>query len=429
MSLRDKFCPSPWFHMRITNSGDFQFCRWASERPSIPGHNIRDIAPIAWFQSAMNPVRRDFLQGASWPGCSDCHAMEQHGKVSGRHRQLVKIGVRSDFFNKSMLSSPWYQEFHYSSQTQGSTQLWPQDWQIDLGNYCNSACVFCTPEYSSRLASEYKKIGLIDQSPPPTWCDDPDLLQRFVDTLTASPHLQYLHFIGGETLITPAFEKILRALIHHDLHHNTVLGFTTNLTTWNQSVVDLLCEFKEIHLGMSIECVTPLNDYLRYGGNLTESLDLLDRWIAVGQQHQWLMQIRSTPTVLSIWHLDTLYQYARSKNIPIESCNFLDRPEFFRPSVLPHDLRQQVINRLEKLIDHSNPADDVEIVNSRSPEFYTRYMSREIRSYMSYLAHQPDESFRLPDLVGFLKKLEANRRNCVLDYLPEYETILRSAGY
>lgn len=415
--------------MAITNSGDFQYCRWSNYEISKPGHRIHDISPVTWFQTSMNSVRYDLLQGESLTGCTKCHAMEQHDKVSGRQRQLCKIGVQSKYFAKSMISSPWYREFQHSLRTRGSTELWPQDWQIDLGNYCNSACVFCTPEYSSRLAGEFKKIGLIDQLPPPAWCDDPDLLQRFVDALTASPHLQYLHFIGGETLITPAFEKILRALIQHDLHRNIVLGFTTNLTRWNQSVVDLLCEFKEIHLGVSIECITPLNDYLRYGGNLSESLALIDRWIAVGQQHQWLMQIRSTPTVLSIWHLDTLYQYARSKNIPIESCNFLNEPEFFRPSVLPHDLRQEVIDRLKKLISDDAPVDDVKIVNSRSPEFYAQYTSREIQSYISYLAHQPDESFRLPDLVGFLKKLEANRRNRILDYLPEYETILRSAGY
>lgn len=429
MAFQDKFCPSPWFHMRITNSGDLHYCRWAPSDWPQPKQNIKNLAPVAWFQSAMSPVRHALLQGESLPGCKNCHVMEQHGKISGRQRQLLKIGVRPEYFAKGMISSEWYPKFQDSWHDQGSTQQWPQDWQIDLGNYCNSACVFCAPEYSSRLASEFKKIGLIQDLPPPAWCDDPVLLEKFIRELSSSPTLQYLHFIGGETLITPAFQKILVALTQAKLHDKVALGFTTNLTTWDQRTVDLLCQFKEINLGMSIECVTTLNDYLRYGSDLAQTLELMQRWISVGKQHNWFMQIRSTPTVLSMWHLDTLYRLAMAQAIPIESCNFLDRPAFMRPSVLPPSYRHTVVAKLQALLsDHSCTASDLPI-NSRSTEFCGDYMAKEIKSYVAYLNDQPDESWRLPDLVAFLKRLEASRKNCIIDYLPEYESILRAAGY
>jgi len=35
----------------------------------------------------------------------------------------------------------------------------------------------------------------------------------------------------------------------------------------------------------------------------------------------------------------------------------------------------------------------------------------------------------LPDLVDFVKRLETSRGNSILDYLPEYEELFRSAGY
>jgi hypothetical protein len=59
--------------------------------------------------------------------------------------------------------------------------------------------------------------------------------------------------------------------------------------------------------------------------------------------------------------------------------------------------------------------------------FFQNY--QDLQSYVNYLENMPDESNRLPDLVKFLKQLEASRGNSILTYLPEYEELFRSAGY
>jgi MoaA/NifB/PqqE/SkfB family radical SAM enzyme len=118
-----------------------------------------------------------------------------------------------DHFVKRLSSSPLREDFDYSQLTQGLTKRTPIDWQIDLGNYCNSACIFCNPESSSRLAAEFKQLQIIDELPPQSWCDDPALLARFIEDLKQNANLSYLHFLGGETVITPGFKQILVALI------------------------------------------------------------------------------------------------------------------------------------------------------------------------------------------------------------------------
>ena len=237
--------------MRITNDGSYKFCRWASAESVDTDENIQSTDPIQWFQKNLSELRQGLLLGQEQPGCSDCRKMESHGKVSGRQRQLLKVGVKLETFTSSMKSSKWLPIFS-SSQKDGTTDQYPQDWQIDLGNYCNSACLFCDPYSSSRIAAEQKKLGLIQQLPPRAWCDDPLLLDKFLTTLKSSPKLSYLHFIGGETLITPAFKKILSALIASGLHRQVSIGFTVNLTVWDQSIVDMLSQFKEVNLGMSV---------------------------------------------------------------------------------------------------------------------------------------------------------------------------------
>lgn len=415
--------------MRITNNGNMVYCRWSDKFGGTV--NIRDINPVDFFQQHMAPLRQELLQGMRPSGCNECHQMEQHGKVSGRQRQLLKTGVRLEHFEKTMLSSPWAQQWSQNYHS-GATDQMPQDWQIDLGNYCNSACVFCSPEDSSRLAAEWKRIGLVNQLPQPNWTNYPTLVQKFVEVLLQSSHIQYLHFIGGETMITPAFKIILKALIAAGLHRSATIGFTTNLTVWDQELTDLLCEFSGVNLGMSAETFDTVNDYVRWPSQIQNVIDIRDQWVKVGRQQNWLIQLRITPTLLTISRLLTVYQYAWQEKITVESCNFLQKPEYLRPSVLPLHIRQQCIDQLHTWTSNftaSGTASGTAVINTRDPAHDQQGILQDLQSYVNYLANEPDESARMPDAMIFLKKLEVSRGNCVLDYLPEHEQLFRSAGY
>jgi hypothetical protein len=381
---------------------------------------------VTWFQKKLSPLRLDLLEGNEVSGCQPCRIMESHGKPSGRQKQLLKTGIR-DPFDKTVVSSPWRHEFKHSMDHHGDTELLPQDWQIDLGNYCNSACVFCTPHSSSRLAREHLQLGIINSMPPPAWCDDDTLLSQFVDMLSQTPNLAYLHFIGGETMITPAFQRILQALIDSDLSHKVTIGFTTNLTVWDDDLITQLERFHQVNVGVSIECLHDLNDYLRWPSHINDVRALLERWRLVSQSHGWLMQIRITPTLFSILHLDTVYRYALDNSIAVESCDFLNEPAMMRISVLPQDLRRMAQDRLSTLVESTST--QPQILNTRHPDWVRSQIHQDCQSYIKYLESAPDESHRVRDLVHYIKLLESRRGNRILDYLPEYEQFLTTAGY
>lgn len=387
------------------------------------------MSPLTYFQNNMSELRTALLSGDSLDMCSDCYTMERHNKPSGRQRQLLKVGVQEQYFEKSLASSTLRSAFNYSNANQGHTDRTVTDWQIDLGNYCNSACIFCSPESSSRLATEFKKIGFIDQLPPPSWCDDPALVDRFVQELTASTNLQYLHFVGGETVITPGFKTILTALVNADLAKDITIGFTTNLTVWSAGIVELLKQFQQVNLGMSVETLTWVNDYVRYPSTINLVQTILNQWVELGKQQDWLMQLRTAPTCLTTHELVTVYDYAWKHNISVESANLLYRPEFLRISVLPKAQRQHVQGIIKQWILNHPTEEYQKIINTRDPGLTRIQIRQDAETYLNYLSTTEDESYRLPDLVAYLKKLESNRGNCVLDYLPEYEDLLRSAGY
>jgi len=418
--------------MRITNSGTYESCRWMAKHGESRidfNNSIQTISPLTYFQKNMSQLRTAFLEGSAPDMCNDCYTMEKYNKPSGRQRQLLKVGVQEQYFEKSLASSTLKLDFDYSNRNQGHTTRHVTDWQIDLGNYCNGACVFCNPESSSRLATEFQRLGLVDQIPPPSWCDDPELVDQFVQTLTDSTNLQYLHFLGGETVITPGFKTILTALVDADLAQDITIGFTTNLTVWSDDVIELLKKFGQVHLGMSVETLTPVNDYVRYPSRRDQTQEFLDRWVALGKEQDWLIQLRITPTCLTVHELYTVYDYAWQNNIAVESCNFLDDPQFFRISVLPQQYRNKVIETLDEWIQTHQAVAAPQIVNTRDPNVAREQIVQDAESYLNYLKFAEDESARLPDLVAYLKRLESSRGNSILTYLPEYEDLFRSAGY
>jgi len=428
MSLEKYFCSSPWLHMRINSAGAYEVCRWAGR--DNHQFNIETKNPIEFFQIDMASFRMDLLTGNSNPNCNQCHQMDLHGKPSGRLKQLLKVGIDHNNFDKTVKSSTYLNKFIKSAETQGITDLYPIDWQIDLGNYCNSACVFCSPINSSKLVTEFRKLKLLDVAPKKSWTQSPALLDKFIQSVCTLKNIQYMHFIGGETLITPAFKHIIKALIDNGVSESISLGFTTNLTVWDDELIDLFKHFAQIHVGLSIESMDAVNDYVRYPSQIDQVNTVLTRWLTVSAENNWLVQLRITPTCLTIDSLDTIYSYAYEHNIGVESCNFIDKPEFMRPSVLPKEIRNSIITRLESWIKlHSTNIAELRIVNTRDPNIAKQNIVQDAESYINYLKNEPDESHRAPALVEYLKLLESNRGNSILDYLPQYEEFFRTAGY
>ena len=416
-------------HAKITHDGQFQACRWQTDTYTDynKSKNIHSTTPITFFKDDMAGVRKSLLAGEVLNMCSDCHDMDKHSKISGRQKQLLKSGVQLDQFEKTTLSSPML-EYFKQSMDEGKTDLMPIDWQVDLGNYCNSNCVFCHPMFSSSLATEYKKLGIITEMPKKPWTEYPELVDEFVDTLAKTDQLAYIHFLGGETLITPAFEKMLKSLVDNGISQKVTIGFTTNLTVWKDNLIDLLSKFKMVNLGMSIECLSEINDYVRYPSKISQVKPILDKWIEIGRKRDWLLQFRITPTLFTIGELTSIYEFAYSNDITVESCNFLTEPQVLRPGVLPRKHIDRAIATLKDWINGKDREAST-VINIRNPTYAKDQIVQDAKSYVKWLEAADDETNRQTDLVGFLKKIESNRKNSILDYLPEYEEFLRTAGY
>lgn len=431
------FCSSPWFHFRVTYNGSYESCRWAKNPQRI--HKFQDQTLLQYYNSdQMRTLRQELLNGQSPEHCASCYYEESFGKLNGRVRQLHKSAVDTSDFDLTMRSSPHYNSFRHSMQNNGHSSMEPVDLQIELGNTCNSACIMCGPEASSRLEQDYKKLNLInsDLFPRPAqytpWTKDKTLVKRFIEELVAIKNLKYIHFLGGETLYEESFYTICDELCKHNLAKNIIIGTTTNGTLYNDKIKTYIETFKEFHLGISIEAVTSLNDYIRYPSTISQVLDNIKKFLELRNNNPGLqISLRITPNVFSIYDLDKLFKFMLEYQVAAESCNILHNPRSLRIELLPDDIRLEIKNKLVRLINDNN-FDKQNIINTRDNNLVNNVIGNIVIDYYKFICEfeQPDnvEQCRF-ELVQFVKSFEALRKNTVLDYLPRYENFLRHYNY
>lgn len=437
-SLNDNFCSSPWFHIRIDPRGYYLPCRWGTD--TVSNHHISNTSIQEYFNSqTMKDLRLSLLEGQAPDMCGACRYEDSQHKVSGRQKQLLKSAIRLDRFDQSFCGSPHWSDWQHSYKTHGSTTTQPVDLQIDLGNTCNSACVMCSPHYSSRLAKDWNKlrkndpVNFVEFKKYPNWSDDPELVEKFISELGSIPNIRYIHFLGGETLYLPSFYDICNRLIELGMAKDISIGTTTNCSVYTDELEHIIKNFKHVHLGLSIETATSLNDYVRWPGKISDILENIQKFVELRNNTNLHLSYRITPSVLTFYHIDSIFKLMLQTNVAAESCNILHTPSCLRPEILPKQLAEHVLERINGLITEYNITPNAEsIVNIRNEAVVNKVIAQNIFEYKNLL-----ENYQYPlnvesertKLVGFLKAFEQIRNNSILEHLPEYEEFLRSYGY
>jgi hypothetical protein len=439
---KNVFCSSPWLHIRLTYSGEFVVCRWQGQRSLRVGSpsNISNTSIVEYFNShQITNTRNQLLNGELPELCQGCLKDEKAGAISGRKKQLFRSKINNNTFYYDFLLSPHYEEFKYSIENAGKTNAFPFDFQIDVENICNSACIMCHPMASSRLATDYIKLHKIDPqlfSVPKKfdgWAHNPVLVQKFITELKELPFIDYIHLLGGETLYSDSLYTICNALIEADLAKYIIIGTTTNGTIYDKEIERIIPKFREFHLGVSIESTNPLNDYIRYPGEINSILKNIHEFLLLRVKHPTLhLTLRTTPNIFSIYYIDEVIQFMIDNNITSESCRILTDPSVLRIELIPNDIKLKTINKLNDLASRNNISRKELEVDTRDKSKIHQVISNVLYQQIDFLTNMkpPDnveeERYKL---VKFLKAFEQLRGNSILDYAPEYTEFLKQYGY
>lgn len=377
-----------------------------------------------WFNS--EPVRDFRMKMFDLTGtetCSRCYFEEAHGGTSRRHRSNQKSVIfTKQAFEESFQQSPGYDHFMFSKGMDGLTDTLPIDLHIDLGNHCNLACKMCWPGASTRIASQYVKWGLpAEQYLGVDWTKDDSVWARFIDELVQIPKLKNIHFMGGETLLSPRLEQLVDHMILHK-RFDVCFSFVTNGTVYKPQLVEKLKQFGRVGIEVSIETATEHNDYIRQGSKVTEVINNIKLYSQQCDGSKVSLTIRPAISALSIGYYHTLLNFCLEEKLLIKSL-LVQNPAYLSPSVLPHKLRNQYQHPYLKLLALLNDVNIDVDYNESDPNNYQQSVKHQAQQAVNMLQNDL-ETHGAHELLDWCSRWDKEFEFDIYRLYPEFKDLV-----
>ena len=242
------FCPMPWTGLMYNFDGKVKNCIRSDGKTGLLG----DIKNLPIEEILLGPInvtkQTNIIANAPAAGCHTCYDLE-HGKEG--------FDIISDriFYIREFKKTPLdtYRPNNFDLQT------------IDVRwtNLCNFACVYCSPEFSSKWANELNA----DISTP---LDEQQ--EKFKEYIFKhAKQLKHVYLAGGEPLLMKENLELLQ-----QLNPDVNLRINTNLSKVDTGVFDAVCQFKNVHWTVSVETIESEFEYIRFGGRWQDFLDNLN---------------------------------------------------------------------------------------------------------------------------------------------------------
>lgn len=234
--------------------------------------------------------------------------------------------------------------------------------QLNLGNLCNNACLTCNPYQSSKLAQEWSQINLYKHQEfsnylkgfdpaqaisSEWWVNDSHRLDSVLDDLLELAP-DSLGLIGGEPTINPLTKTILTKLL--PIAKNTEIHFTTNGRVFDQELVELLDNYKNVVIRISVDGYKQINEFVRYPSQWHEFEEVVEQWIGTNAHIKFNIGL----SALTALNMDQLLVYLDQKfQADIEMWHLFD-PVFLHCGQLPQSTIDKAIERLENISVNQN---------------------------------------------------------------------------
>jgi MoaA/NifB/PqqE/SkfB family radical SAM enzyme len=250
MLTNKSFCPLPWTGFYADISGEVKNCICSYESiGNLKNNSIEEIlsGPIN------TQVKQDILANKKPFTCSYCYSLEENKAsrniVSSRVYYLKQLKT----VDPVIYQNPWQFNLH----------------QVDVRwtNTCNFACVYCGPVLSSKWAEELKVR--VEQPSVQQLLD----LKNFI--FNNAHQLKNIYMAGGEPLLMKQNAELLKLLLV--VNPDIELRINTNLSKTDTEVMELICQFKNVHWTLSAESIDDKFAYMRYGGNWNDFVENIKR--------------------------------------------------------------------------------------------------------------------------------------------------------
>jgi organic radical activating enzyme len=331
----------------------------------ITDMSVNEYKNINWFKNLKSQME------TGWhPGCHQCEDDEKNGISSLRESYNRVFSGKEDSLEAI---------------------------DIAISNECNLTCKMCSNRHSSKWASIHATNPIPELSFPnipinPTKIRIEDLFKD-VD-LSILTQVKYL---GGEPFITSDLYKLLEFLESKNICHQVRFKTTTNLTYFPKKFIEKLKKFKELELGLSVDGVGELCNFIRTGSDWSTVSSVLDQWMDVKKEFFKLKPyLHHTSQAYNLHQFNEVKNFAESRNLYFHF-SVLHEPGYLSYSALPKEYIQELID--------SGKLTDKNLINSAMGSKFNKewFEKLKIVTKKTDAVLNTDIESVIPELAKYLK--------------------------
>jgi MoaA/NifB/PqqE/SkfB family radical SAM enzyme len=406
----------PFTGLATREDGAVKVCCRSHPVGFIQESTLEDI----WNNDTMKEVRRQVLCGERPEVCRPCFALEDQGVESLRQRHINGVipEARINLYPNALKAM----RDDYTMPFEIPTM------EIKLNNLCNLKCRMCNPMDSTswndwqEVEEFYKKednflvqkiIDLNLKNKPflDSFVDTPNWWESFEKLL---PYFRRVEFAGGEPLMDPTHYKILDMLAPYG--DKIEIKYATNLTMLgksNRTIWQYWPKFKSVAVNVSIDGFGTSYEYVRGNASWTELINNIKQIQTIPNISRIVGAV--AVQISNVMILDKMIKYFLDDLGIVFYTNMVNYPNVLSPQVLPPELKNLAIKRLEET--------KLQVPNYKyvkeNPILLDITLG-QIQGVINFLTAK-DQSHLWADCVEFNQRLDKTRDQSFTDVTPEFK--------
>jgi molybdenum cofactor biosynthesis enzyme MoaA len=381
MNDNGTYCSEAWRTVHYSDKGILGPCCTFRGGRDDTLNSIDDYLESKWLAD----VRQKMLMGERIPGCNNCYKKEDKGFRSQRQQGNEQYGFVTDTDIKTLY--------------------------LSFGNICNKTCNICRPGRSHLIAKQYRELketlwyttnmGSSFNESSLTKDYTLKFLEKLENYVSGLRQASTIHLDGGEPFIASHCTDILEYMVTNGIIDKTIKATTNGSVTPYQ--IELLENFKNVHLGISIDGIYDLYECVRSPHN----------WDWWNLQHDLIRQTnfkRIYLTVLNVFNLHQLPEIVKyfvdnrqkSEN-SIFYISTINNQEYLDIDIVPDHVKTDTVNNLKKLLS----------MNILLPS-----EEQNISNIINYINITDRDSNKLPVFHSFIDNMSKVKKLNYQNYIP-----------
>ncbi len=429
------WCPLPWLGLNVRNNGDVRVCCNANvsknqgliSKPDGSYYNLGKDN-IEDFRNAdlMKEIRSSMLKGEYHESCIRC-------------KREVESGMESRADWERAIWNHRLTEDQAREQTKEDGTITSDDnpikyMDLRFGNLCNLKCRMCGPTDSNmwyedtvklwgpQYTDSGTKIKLVKNEKGKhkpdvdiySWYNN----QMFWKDLEAQiPVVERLYIVGGEPLMIDQHYEFLQKCVDAGRADKIIIEYNTNITNIPERAWDIWKHFNRVQIGMSVDAVGPINDYIRNPSKwhkIEENMRKLDNaegefkvWWAATIQAYNLIHLPET----MMWKINQNFKRinVEVKHKSVISPHPLHNPKFLNIKIFPTESKEWI----ENYFNDWKIRAETEIEDT----LHRKHFCKILDSYINYMWAE-DYSDQIEKFWHYTNTLDASRKESLKDVSP-----------